>query len=126
MAQEWAKSFYTGKQWQKTQRAYMLSKCYVCERCGAVAEVVHHKKYLTAKNISDPNISLSFDNLEALCKDCHGKEHMLKHSLTYFDDAGQIERVKESGAIVDFKKQTQEIDNLLKDLLLEQGAIKSY
>lgn len=126
MAQAWAKSFYASKEWRQTSRAYMASKSYICERCGDAAEVCHHKKYLTQYNITDPYISLSFDNLEALCKDCHGKEHMLKNNLTYFDEAGNVERVKDSGAIADFKKQSQAIDNLLKDLALEQGTIKGY
>lgn len=125
MAQEWAKSFYTGKAWRTTSKAYMATKNYICERCGAAAEVVHHKRYLTAANITDPNISLGFDNLEALCKDCHGKEHMLKNNLTYFTESGDVERVKDSGAIADFKKQQQAIDELLRDLALERGDIKS-
>lgn len=126
MAQEWAKAFYTGKAWKQTSKAYMDSQRFICERCGAAAEVVHHKRYLTAKNITDPNIALGWDNLEALCKDCHGKEHMLKNNLTYFNEAGEVERVKDSGAIADFKKQQAAIDKLLKDLALERGEIKSY
>lgn len=126
MAQEWAKGFYASKEWRQTSRAYMSSKAYVCERCGDAAEVCHHKRYLTAQNITDPYITLSFDNLEALCKDCHGKEHMLKNNLTYFDDAGNVERVKDSGAIADFKKQSAAIDVLLADLRLERGEIKGY
>lgn len=29
---------------------------------------------LTADNVKDPRISLSWDNLELLCKDCHDSE----------------------------------------------------
>lgn len=124
MAKEWAKPFYSSKQWRETQRAYMLSKSYICERCGGAAEVVHHKTYLTPENITDLNIALGWNNLEALCKDCHGKEHGLKKSLAYFNEAGEIDRVKDSVAIADFKQQAAAIDDLLKDLALERGEIK--
>ena len=40
-----------------------------------LAKVVHHRTYLTPKNINDPSITLNWDNLEALCQDCHNKEH---------------------------------------------------
>lgn len=122
MAQEWAKSFYTGKAWKQTSRAYMLSKAYVCERCGGVGEICHHKKWLNSRNINDPAITLSFDNLECLCKECHNKEHMLKNNLTYFNEAGEVERVKESGAITEFKQQQKEIDKLLKKMTAQNGA----
>lgn len=92
----------------------MSSKNYVCERCGGVGEICHHKKYITQKNINDPNITLNFDNLECLCRDCHGKEHGLKGCLTIFDEAGHIEKVKDSAAIKDFKKQAGLIDKLLE------------
>ena len=39
------------------------------------AEIVHHKIHLNAENVSDPSISLNPDNLEALCRTCHGIEH---------------------------------------------------
>lgn len=126
MAQEWAKSFYSGKQWRQTSKAYMQSKAYICERCGAIAEICHHKKHLNPSNINDPNISLSFDNLEALCRDCHGKEHERELSYTYFNDDGSINRVKDAKGIKEFRQATKDIDELLKDLQLERGEIKSY
>lgn len=30
---------------------------------------------LTPENIGDPAVSLAWDNLELLCRDCHGKAH---------------------------------------------------
>lgn len=47
----------------------------MCERCGEAATIVHHKKWLTRNNINDVNITLNCKNLEALCQDCHNKEH---------------------------------------------------
>jgi len=81
---EYAKEFYKSVRWQKTREAYLKSVGYLCERCkqnGIIktAEIVHHKTYLTPSNIKDGNIALSFDNLEALCRDCHNAEHFQKH-----------------------------------------------
>jgi len=72
---DYARSFYKSKAWRDTQAAYMSSKHYICERCGDMAKVVHHREYITPENINDPNITLSWSNLEALCQDCHNKEH---------------------------------------------------
>jgi 5-methylcytosine-specific restriction endonuclease McrA len=72
---DYAKKFYTGKAWRDTQAAYMVSQQYVCERCGNMARVVHHKNYITPQNIHDPAITLDWENLEALCMDCHNAEH---------------------------------------------------
>lgn len=60
-------------------------QCYVCERCGNVAKIVHHKKYLTKENINDPSVTLNFENLEALCQDCHNKEHHGSYGATRYD-----------------------------------------
>lgn len=88
---EWAKQFYTGKAWKETAAAYMLSVNYICERCGEPAKICHHKTWLTRNNISNPYITLSWDNLEALCQDCHNKEHHTTEKLRYsFDEEGNI------------------------------------
>lgn len=52
----------------------------MCERCfgrGKVvpAKVVHHKVHLTPDNITDPHVTLSYDNLQRLCQDCHAEVH---------------------------------------------------
>lgn len=72
--------FYHSVAWKKCREAYMKKVGGLCERCfkkGLIvpAEVVHHKVHLNAKTVKDPRISLSFDNLEALCWSCHEKEH---------------------------------------------------
>ena len=76
MSKDYAKSFYNSQAWRDTQAAYMASQYYICERCGSVARIVHHIQYITPQNIQDPNITLSWDNLQALCIDCHNAEHM--------------------------------------------------
>lgn len=72
---EWAKEFYHSKSWKDTRLTYLKAQHYLCERCGEPAKVVHHKHYLTKRNINNTDITLNWDNLEALCQDCHNKEH---------------------------------------------------
>ncbi len=75
MAKEYAKKFYKSKEWLKCRNSFMVSKNYICERCGGLAYIVHHKKHITPLNINNPNITLSWSNLKALCHDCHNAVH---------------------------------------------------
>ena len=67
--------FYHSKAWRKLSKAFLMSKNYICERCGQPAEIAHHRQYLTAENLLDPGVSLNPANLEALCLNCHNIEH---------------------------------------------------
>lgn len=69
------KQFYHSKTWRRLSRAFLLSRNYICERCGKPAEIAHHKRYITPENLTDPAITLNPANLEALCLDCHNTEH---------------------------------------------------
>ena len=109
-------AFYKGKAWRKVSAAYMASQNYICERCGKPATICHHKTWLNGKNVNNPEIALSFDNLEALCLDCHNAEHGLKHSVTLFSEDGSITGVKDSQAAKDFKRQQAAINELLTKL----------
>lgn len=58
----------------------MVHQGGLCERCisrGLLvpAEIVHHKVYLTPESYMVPEVALNFDNLEALCRNCHNREH---------------------------------------------------
>lgn len=53
----------------------MQSRNYICERCGRLATIAHHKIHLNPSNINDPNITLNWDNLMAVCLDCHNSLH---------------------------------------------------
>lgn len=80
MGQDFAKGLYNSKRWQRTRDAYKKSVGNLCERCLAKglivpAEIVHHKVKLTPNNIHDPDIALSFNNLEAVCRNCHAEIH---------------------------------------------------
>ena len=89
---EWAKSFYLGKAWKHTSKAYMQSKGYICERCGEAAKICHHRVHLTRDNITSLEFALCWDNLEALCQECHNREHKKKkRKRRYgFDEEGNI------------------------------------
>lgn len=74
------KDFYTSRKWHDCRVAFLKTRQGLCERClkkGLIvpAEEVHHKIRLSKDNVNDPKISLNFDNLEALCIECHDKEH---------------------------------------------------
>ena len=73
--QQYAETFYKSFAWQQCRDSYARSVGYLCEECGAAGEIVHHIKHITPDNINDPNITLGFDNLQLLCRDCHAKKH---------------------------------------------------
>lgn len=75
MAREFAKQFYRSKEWENVRDGILMRDKYMCVKCGAPAEEVHHKTHLSPENINDPNITLNPDNLASLCKSCHFKEH---------------------------------------------------
>ena len=94
--------FYGSTAWRKTQAAYMESQNYVCERCGATAQIVHHKKPLTTANLHDVEIALGWNNLEALCRKCHAEEHKDREFISVkgaeFDAEGNL--IKQQSARV--------------------------
>lgn len=89
MAQDWAVAFYHSPAWLHNRKLYMdrvidspfgLIPPRMCERCyenGELkpAKVVHHIIHLTPQNIDDPHVTLSFDNFQRLCQDCHAFVH---------------------------------------------------
>ena len=97
MAEDFARAFYNSKEWQRCRAAYIEHVHGLCERCKRPGWIVHHKIYLTPENINDPDVSLNFDNLEYLCKDCHNMEHgtynkdYIREGL-YFDENGDLKK----------------------------------
>lgn len=80
MAQDFAKDFYNSRAWKDTRKAYTKYRRGLCEMCLAKGiykpgEIVHHKTHLTPENIYDPTVTLSFNNLRLLCRDCHALAH---------------------------------------------------
>ena len=95
---DFAKPFYTSRAWANCREAYRKSVGGLCERClraGLIVpgEIVHHKVHLTPSNISDPNTTLNWDNLELVCRECHAREHDLgrKYKKRYeIDEFGRV------------------------------------
>ena len=94
MAREFAKAFYNSSAWKKCSKAYRKSKYNICERCGKPGDIVHHKIYLSPRNINNPEISLNWNNLELVCIDCHNDEHIKKEKSIaeglFFDENGNL------------------------------------
>lgn len=92
---EYAKKFYSSKQWQRCRTEYKKSVGGLCERClkdGIIrsGEIVHHKEYINPDNITDPSILLNFDNLELLCREHHEREHRRKKGRYDVDELGRV------------------------------------
>lgn len=48
----------------------------MCEECHEQpGYIVHHKKAISPKNINDTKVTLTWDNLQYVCKGCHDKIH---------------------------------------------------
>ena len=92
---DYAKAFYCSKAWKETRKAYAKSKGGLCERClkkglCVPGEIVHHKVYLTPENINDPAVTLNWNNLELVCRDCHAQEHDGLRRRYKVDELGRI------------------------------------
>ena len=93
-------AFYVTWTWRKCRTAFAKSKGNLCERCLKRGVInagskdrpleVHHKIPLTADNVTDPEVTLNWDNLELLCKDCHDQERERKHKRWRVDPDGRV------------------------------------
>lgn len=96
MHQQFANGFYGSNAWKKCREAYRRSKGGLCERCMArglivPGDEVHHRQPLTPDNLGDPGVTLSWANLELLCKACHQDEHEREARITRTDRDGHVE-----------------------------------
>ena len=88
--------FYQSKKWRKTKSAYTKYRKGLCERCLAKGiyspgVIVHHKEHITDENITDPTITLNFDNLYLVCRQCHAELHSNKEGSRYtLDENGSV------------------------------------
>ena len=92
--------FYTSWRWRQCRKAFAKSKGNLCERCLSRGIInpgtkdqpleTHHKKPLTADNVTDPAVSLNWDNLELLCKACHDEERQRAQKRWAVDSAGRV------------------------------------
>ena len=93
---DFAKAFYFSTAWRHTRKSYLQRVGGLCERClkkGLYhpAVIVHHKVYLTLENIHNPEIALNYDNLEALCRECHESEHSGSGQRYKINDDGTVD-----------------------------------
>lgn len=80
MAQEYASRFYKSQAWKNCSKAYKESVGGLCENCNrngliVAGAIVHHKIHITPENINNTEVSLNWDNLELLCRNCHAAIH---------------------------------------------------
>ena len=93
---DFAESFYKGPAWKACRAAYVKSVGGLCEACLArgiyrAGEIVHHKVHITPETINDPTVTLSFDNLELLCRDCHAEMHEKRRKRYKIDEWGRVQ-----------------------------------
>lgn len=93
--QSWAESFYKSETWKRTRKAYASSVGGLCERCKAKGiytpgDTVHHIEHLTIDNINDPNITLAWDNLMLVCRNCHAEIHSKPKRRYMIDENGSV------------------------------------
>ena len=87
-----ANAFYNSAQWQSCREAYKRYRRGLCEKCLAEGKIVagehvHHRKRITPQTINDPSVTLSWDNLQLLCAECHREIHS-KNKRYRFDQYG--------------------------------------
>lgn len=87
--------FYKTTAWQACRDAYVSYVGGLCEHClknGRIVpgEIVHHKIHLSPMNIDDPDITLNWDNLVLLCRECHGNEHRKNKKRFSVDALGNV------------------------------------
>lgn len=94
MAKPWAVAFYKSKAWKDCRAGYAASVGYLCESClekgiYKPGEIVHHKQELTPENINDPTVTLNWENLKLVCRDCHAVEHG-EEKRYHVDEFGRV------------------------------------
>lgn len=92
---DYARDFYLSQAWLNCRKAYAKSVGGLCERCLAKGlyvpgEIVHHKVHITPDNIHDETITLDWNNLELVCRDCHADEHRKIKKRYRVDKFGKI------------------------------------
>ncbi len=65
--------FYGTRDWRTLSSVYMQDKQYQCEQCSGIATEVHHVDPIQTD--SGWLRRLDYDNLMAVCVDCHNEQH---------------------------------------------------
>lgn len=93
---EYAEQFYKGTAWKECAIAYKKSVGGLCEPCRekgiiTAGEIVHHKMRITPENICDPNVTLNWNNLQCVCRECHAEAHTKVRRRYKVDKFGRVE-----------------------------------
>lgn len=88
MSKPFARQFYSSKAWQDCRNNYGARQGWLCEDCMkrgvyTPGKEVHHVEELKPWNIHRPEVTLNFDNLVLLCKECHKARHKQTESRRY-------------------------------------------
>ena len=89
---DFAEQFYRSKKWRTARKIFISERIRedggLCQECHErPGFIVHHKEELNANNIDNPDVTLSLDNFEYVCKICHDKIHHAEfYGLKYFFD----------------------------------------
>lgn len=92
---DFAARLYNSTAWKNCRREYAKSKGNLCEVCLSKGiykggEIVHHRVILTPENVDDPNVTLNWDNLQLVCRDCHATIHDARKRRYKFDEMGRL------------------------------------
>ena len=95
MAREFARKFYSSAAWQSCRNNYSAMRGHLCEDClrrgiYRPGVEVHHIEELTPLNIHRPEVTLNYDNLVLLCRECHKARHEHKQRRYIIGDNGKI------------------------------------
>ncbi len=98
--EQFANAFYSSGAWKRCRRDYADSVGNMCERCRKKGLIVvgtrarplevHHRIPLTLENIGNPAVTLNWNNLELLCKDCHEEERQRRQQRWRVDADGKV------------------------------------
>lgn len=74
-------AFYASDAWVNFRLTLIAERGNKCQRCGKIIaksiEIIgHHKTELTPENVNDNMISLSPNNVDLVCHDCHDEIHI--------------------------------------------------
>ena len=80
MSKEYAQAFYRSQAWKQCRAGYIRYRRGIdgglCEICrDQPGYIVHHKTHITPATINSPEITLTWSNLQYVCKHCHDVEH---------------------------------------------------
>ena len=75
---KWQRKFYRSREWETMRDMVRQESKMRCRMCGKLIRgksIVDHIKAITPQNKNDLKVTLSIDNLQLLCLECHNAKH---------------------------------------------------